>query len=143
MHRLIRAPDARSRQGTDSEDSTMQNGNRRLAAVVGVATAAAALPAPATGFAKAPPRGLYQCYQYDYSSGYLYSGGFRLKRHHRYTAVSGGKGKYRVKGRKVIFKSGPYHDFKGKTRRDKGNWVIDLTLKSDPSVKENCSHAKK
>jgi hypothetical protein len=110
-----------------------------MAAVVGL------MALPSTGFAKAPARGLYQCYQYSASSGYLYSGGFRLKRHHKYTAVSGGHGKYRVKGRRVIFKSGPYHDFKGKTRRDKngGNWIIDLTLKSDPSVTETCSHAKK
>lgn len=116
----------------------------KLVATTAALALGAALAVPATSLAKAPPHGLYQCYQYDPYSGYLYAGGFRLKAHHKYTAESGGHGKYAVKGKKVIFKSGPYKDFRGKTRRDKTHhWVIDLTLKSDPSVTENCSHAKK
>jgi hypothetical protein len=101
----------------------------------------AALAVPTAAFAAKPPHGLYQCYQYSYSSGYLYSGGFRLVSDTKYKAVSGGGGKYSVKGKNVTFKNGPYKDFKGKTSRDaKKNWVITLTLKSDPSITEDCTH---
>jgi hypothetical protein len=101
----------------------------------------AALMVPATAEAKRPPHGLYQCYQYDPYSGYLYGGGFKLLTDTKYKAVSGGGGKYAVKGKKVTFKSGPFKDFKGVTGRDQKNkWIIKLTLKSDPDVKETCSH---
>lgn len=104
--------------------------------------AAVSLAVPTAASAARPPQGLYQCYQYSASSGYLYAGGFKLVSKTKYKAVSGGGGKYAVKGKKVIFKSGPYHDFSGKTRKEKGDWVIDLTLKSDHDIVENCSHGK-
>src|SRR3954453_11856267 len=78
----------------------------------------AALVVPATAEAKRPAHGLYQCYQFDPTSGYLYSGGFKLLTNTKYKAVSGGGGKYAVKGKKVTFKSGPYKDFSGKTGHD-------------------------
>jgi hypothetical protein len=109
--------------------------------VVAALVAGASLLAPAVADAKRPPHGLYQCYQFDPTSGYLYSGGFKLLTDTKYKSVSGGGGKYSVSGRKVTFKSGPFHDFTGKTGRDQKNkWVIKLTLKSDPNVKETCSH---
>jgi hypothetical protein len=53
-----------------------------------------------------------------------------------------GRRKYAVKGRKVTFKSGPFHDFSGKFGHDqKGKPIITLTLKSDSDIKETCSHA--
>jgi hypothetical protein len=103
----------------------------RKTAVTALAVSAALLM-PATALAKRPPHGLYQCYQFDPISGYLYSGGFRLVTDTKYKAVSGGGGKYAVKAKKVTFKSGPYKDFKGQTGRDsKNKWIITLTLKSD------------
>jgi hypothetical protein len=111
-------------------------------AMAALAVGASLLVLPAAAEAKRPPHGLYQCYQFDPTSGYLYSGGFRLVTDTKYKAVSGGGGKYAVKGKKVTFKSGPYKDFKGQTGRDsKNKWIIKLTLKSDPNVKETCSHA--
>ena len=119
----------------------MQNAKRRCTAALAVAAAATGLVLPAASEASGPPRGLYQCYQYAYSVGYLYSGGFRLTSATHYRAVSGGGGSYRVRGRLVIFRTGPYHTFTGTRRRDStGNVVIDLKLKSDPSIVENCSH---
>lgn len=115
----------------------MANKRAIAALVVG-----ASLLAPAAADAKRPPHGLYQCYQFDSVSGYLYSGGFRLVTNTKYKAVSGGGGKYAVSGKKVTFKSGPYHDFTGKTGRDQKNkWIITLTLKSDHNVQETCSHS--
>jgi hypothetical protein len=103
--------------------------------------ASASLLAPAAALAKRPPHGLYQCYQFDPISGYLYAGGFKLVTDTKYKSNSGGGGKYGVKGKTVTFKSGPYKDFTGKTGRDsKKKWVIKLTLKSDPHVKETCTH---
>lgn len=102
----------------------------------------AALVVPATAEAKRPPHGLYQCYQFDSTSGFLYSGGFRLVTNTKYKAVSGGGGKYAVSGKKVTFKNGPYKDFTGKTGHDQKNgWVITLTLKSDHNIQETCSHS--
>jgi hypothetical protein len=102
---------------------------------------AAALAVPAAATAAKPPHGLYQCYQYSASSGYLYAGGFKLVSATKYKSVSGGTGKYAVKGKKVTFKSGPFHDFAGKFGHDKaGKPIITLTLKSDSSIKETCSH---
>jgi hypothetical protein len=101
----------------------------------------ASLLVPSAALAKRPPHGLYQCYQFDSVSGYLYSGGFKLVTDTKYKSKSGGGGKYSVKGKVVTFKSGPYKDFKGKTGHDsKGKWIIKLTLKSDPNVEETCSH---
>ena len=101
----------------------------------------ALLAVPAGAEAKRPPHGLYQCYQFDPTSGYLYGGGFKLITDTKYKSVSGGGGKYSVSGKKVTFKSGPFKDFKGQTGRDQKNkWIIKLTLKSDPNVKETCSH---
>ena len=119
----------------------MQNAKRRCAAGLAAAAAAAALVLPAASEASGPPRGLYQCYQYAYSVGYLYSGGFRLVSATHYKAISGGGGTYRVRGKRVIFRTGPYRQFAGTRRRvSTGKVVIDLKLKSDPSVVENCSH---
>lgn len=115
----------------------MKKRSAAVALAVGVS-----LVVPAAATAKKPPHGLYQCYQYSAGVGYLYAGGFKLVTDTKYKAVSGGKGKYKVKGKKVTFKTGPYKDFSGKTRKDKGNWVIDLTLKEDHSVTEACSHSK-
>ena len=114
----------------------MQIRSRRCAAGA-AAVAAVALAVPAQSMAARPPLGLYQCYLAG-----QYSDGFRLVTKKKYKAVSGGKGRYAVHGKKVTFKSGPFHDFKGKTRRDAngGGWIIDLTLKEDPSVRESCSH---
>jgi hypothetical protein len=112
---------------------------KRSTAIALVAAVSLAVPSAAT--AAKPPKGLYQCYQYSAGVGYLYAGGFKLVSATKYKAVSGGGGKYKVKGKKVTFKTGPYKDFSGKTRKDKGNWVIDLTLKSDHNVTEACSHS--
>jgi hypothetical protein len=120
-----------------------KRGTRTTAAVTALVLGAS-LVAPVSGLAAGPPRGHYICSQYDPISGYLPSGGFKLVTATKYTADTGGGGTYAVKGKKVTFKKGPYKDFTGKTRRDKhgGNWIIDLTLKSDHNVVENCSHAK-
>ena len=109
--------------------------------VIAALAIGAAVLVPATAEAKRPPHGLYQCYQFDPTSGYLYAGGFKLVTDTKYKSKSGGGGKYAVNGKKVTFKSGPYNDFKGVTGHDsKGKWTIKLTLKSDHDVTETCSH---
>ncbi|MEA2449300.1 MAG: hypothetical protein QOG63_1232 [Thermoleophilaceae bacterium] len=109
--------------------------SRRVAGAAAIA--AVALAVPAQSLAARPPLGLYQCYL----SG-QYSDGFKLVTKKKYKAVSGGKGRYAVHGKQVKFKSGPFHAFWGRTRRDAngGGWIIDLTLKEDPHVQESCAH---
>jgi hypothetical protein len=91
------------------------------------------------------PLGKYRCYQTVYSSGMLvenYMGGFKLKAHHKYVNIRGkGRGKYEVKGQKVIFKTGPYHTFTGKagTASD-GTPDIVITLKSNHAITQSCFH---
>lgn len=98
-----------------------------------------ALLAPAQADAKVPLK-RYECYQFDPTVGYLYGGGFKLKREHKYTSLSGGGGKWRTPdGKKVKFKTGPYKYFYGKMRKDdNGNPVMDLYLKEDPSNPQAC-----
>jgi hypothetical protein len=111
-----------------------------------VAGAVAAISAPALAKGGVPP-GEYLCYQYNGTS-YQYLGGFKLKSHGKYLAlyrggrpIRGGSGKYAVKGKNVKFKSGPYKTFTGKARIATGGaTVIDITLKSDHSVGQSCSH---
>lgn len=89
-----------------------------------------------------PALGLYKCYIFDPTSGYLYGGGFTLVDAGTYSATTGGGGDYRVDGDQVRFLGGPFADFAGQLRQDdNGNDVIDLTLQSDPGVKESCPHA--
>ena len=110
------------------------------AAVVG----GLALPLPAAS--AGPPIGKYQCYQYTVGLGYLYSGWFKLVSPKKYKVHNGETGRYRVKGKRLNFTSGPYkrYGWFGKYRRDsKGNPVIDVIAKDDPSLKQNCSLAKR
>jgi hypothetical protein len=96
--------------------------------------------AAATSGSGSPTLGLYKCYMFDPSSGYLYGGGFTLVDAGTYSSTSGGGGDYRVDGDQVQFISGPFADFAGQLRQDdQGNDVIDVTLRSDPSVKESCA----
>jgi hypothetical protein len=121
-----------------------------LAVIAALALGALLAPAsgiagPATEAAKAPPLGRYTCYQYAAYVGYTYSGWFKLTSRSAYKVFNGGKGKYRVSGKTVKFLSGPYKSYGwyGKYRHDStGNPVIDLIDKSDPTLKQNCSHGK-
>jgi hypothetical protein len=90
--------------------------------------------------AGSPTLGLYKCYLFDPTSGYLYGGGFTLVDAGTYASTSGGGGTYQVEGDQVRFLSGPFAEFAGQLRQDdQGNDVIDITLQSDPSVKESCA----
>jgi hypothetical protein len=103
---------------------------------------AAAGGAAATSAPGAPTLGLYKCYLFDPTSGYLYGGGFTLVDASTYSSTTGGGGSYRVDGDQVEFLGGPFAEFAGRLRQDdQGNDVIDLTLQSDPSVKESCASA--
>ncbi len=99
----------------------------------------AALLAPAQAGAKVPLK-RYECYQFDPYVGHLYGGGFKLKAGGKYTSLSGGGGKWATpNGKRVNFKTGPYKYFYGKMRKDeKGNPVMDLYLKEDPSNPQSC-----
>jgi hypothetical protein len=109
-------------------------------------TARATAPRPlARGSAAtsaAPPLGLYKCYQFDPTTGYLYAGPLTLVDATSYQTTSDAtRGTYQANGDAVRFTGGPYAEFTGKRRQDsKGNEVIDLTLQSDPHVKLSCDH---
>lgn len=98
-----------------------------------------AVLAPAQAGAKVPLK-KYECYQFDPTVGHLYGGGFTLKARGKYTAISGGGGKWSTpNGKRVRFRTGPYKYFYGKMRRDDhGNPVMDLFLKEDPSNSQAC-----
>ncbi len=115
---------------------------------IALAVVAALALSAGTAVAKPPPVGKYQCYQYLPLVGYLYQGFFKLVNAEKYK-VGGvsepGRYKYRAAKKKVVFTSGPYerYGWYGKYRRDsKGNPVIDVIDKANPSVKQNCSWEK-
>jgi hypothetical protein len=116
-----------------------QISRRSVPGYLAVALLAAALLAPAQAGAKVPLK-KYECYQFDPTVGYLYGGGFTLKKRGKYTATTGGGGKWSTpNGKRVNFKTGPYRYFYGKMRKDaKGNPVMDLYLKQDPDNSQAC-----
>lgn len=107
-------------------------GSRRLsalaaAAIAALLTAALALPASAAG----PSKGTYECFDLGYY--------FTLKGKGKYKVQTGGGGKWKSKGSKVTFKTGPMDFAYGEYRKDStGAPVIDLYFKQDKSFADNC-----
>jgi hypothetical protein len=83
--------------------------NRTLAALAAASLAAAIGAAPASA-AGSLHGGNYKCYQFDPFSGYLYWGKVKITGD-KY-GITAGKGKYRVKGKKVTWTSGPLKRYK-------------------------------
>jgi hypothetical protein len=114
-----------------------------VVAVIAALTTTCGAASATTTSGTRPPLGKYQCYQYAAYVGYTYSGWFKLTSASAYKVFNGGKGKYRLIGKTVKFLSGPYKSYGwyGKYRRDpSGKPVIDLIDRSDPTLKQNCSH---
>jgi hypothetical protein len=109
----------------------------RLAAAVLCVIVAALATAPA--FASAPDLGLYHCY-----NGSAPFGDLKLKRGDKYVwnHDSSGKYAYRAASKKVIFKTGVFHDdhWYGKHSRDPsdGSSVIKLYEKGTGSLGIRC-----
>ena len=71
------------------------------------------------------------------------TGWFKLKRHGKYSGSHGfkGHGKYKVKGKKITFKSGPLKGFYGKAgKASDGTPDITLYVKKAQSIQESCFH---
>lgn len=98
------------------------------AALIAIVLAAAlALPASAAS----PSKGTYECYDLGYY--------FTLKGKDKYKVQTGGGGKWKSKGSKVTFKTGPMDFAYGEFRKDStGAPVIDLYFKDDKSYMDNC-----
>ncbi len=96
-------------------------------AIAALLTVALALPASAAG----PPKGTYECYDLGYY--------FTLKGKGKYKVQTGGGGKWKTKGSKVTFKTGPMDFAYGEFRKDStGAPVIDLYFTEDKSYADNC-----
>lgn len=97
------------------------------AAITVMLAAVLALPASAAG----PSNGTYECYDLAYY--------FTLKGNGKYKVQTGGGGKWKAKGSKVVFKTGPMNFAYGEYRKDStGAPVIDLYFKDDKSFADNC-----
>jgi hypothetical protein len=83
--------------------------SRTLAALAAASLAAAGGAAPADA-AGSLHGGKYKCYQFDPISGYLYWG--KVKITGKKYAITAGKGKYSVSGKKVKWTSGPLKRYK-------------------------------
>jgi hypothetical protein len=94
------------------------------------------------------PLGRYTCYQYSYSSGFLYFGFFKLLSSSTYKDGTAGSGRYAYAAstRKVRWLSGPYrrYGYKGEyqpkgTNGHKSNTIV---LLGSGGVKIECSIGK-
>ena len=97
----------------------------RLKLAVLAAFLALALLAPAQADAR-PPNGKYYCYYFKTSAVPPYVDTLILKSKTKYKTISGGKGKYKYRKKKIKFKSGPYKGWKGKYKKVKGDHVINV-----------------
>jgi hypothetical protein len=108
--------------------------NRTLAALAAATLAAAVGAAPADAGGSLH-RGKYTCYQFDPFSGYLYWGKVKISGD-KY-AITAGKGKYRVSGKKVKWTSGPLKRYKW-TGRKVSSKKFRIIGKAD-DIKINCN----
>jgi hypothetical protein len=109
----------------------------RLTKLIALLCCAAALLATTASPALASKKlgkGRYECYQFDPTSGYLYWGWVKVKGK-RYK-ISAGKGKYKIKGKKIRWKSGPLKSY-GWT----GKYVSKKKFKilGDDGIEINCN----
>lgn len=112
-------------------------GARITVAVLAVVALCLAVLAPAAG--AGVHRGNYTCYQ----AGSLYWGYFEVKGKNRYE-IAGGKGKFKKKGKKLVFKSGSLKKWGWKGKYSSGRslggekeWQIDLIDRKN-GIKINC-----
>jgi len=92
-----------------------------------IATAALALAGTAgIAAASGPPTGSYACYAYVGYTQYYNGTTVILKKGGKYTTKGGHTtGRYSVKGKKVVFRSGKLRGFKSKWDRDgSGNYAL-------------------
>lgn len=84
--------------------------------------------------AKGLHKGKYQCYQFDPVSGYLYWGSLKIKDPKRYVVNGSQKGKYRLRGRKVKWVTGPLAGWTGRKETSK-----KIKILGSDGIEINCN----